>query len=164
MGCLWFQDAAIWGGNCANQTNLLILNGSGTTEHWRPEFSCKLTSNHSWINQVPECLGSVKRGMSFRQIACEYRRGLPFRAGLGLGRGGYRSNRGDTAAALRPHRRGRGGQSAAPGNDRVARRHDRHPQPRAARHAVRSALESLLDPHRLPAAYVTSNPAVACDC
>ena len=31
--------AAIWGGNCANQTNLFVLNGSSSMEHWRPEFS-----------------------------------------------------------------------------------------------------------------------------
>jgi len=31
--------AAVWGGNCANQTNLFILNGSGTIEHYVPEFT-----------------------------------------------------------------------------------------------------------------------------
>lgn len=31
--------AAIWGGNCANQTNLFVLNGSGATEHFVPEFT-----------------------------------------------------------------------------------------------------------------------------
>ena len=30
--------ASIWGGNCANQTNLFVLNGSGCVEHYRPEF------------------------------------------------------------------------------------------------------------------------------
>jgi hypothetical protein len=30
--------ASIWGGNCANQTNLFVLNGSGGVEHHRPEF------------------------------------------------------------------------------------------------------------------------------
>ena len=31
--------SVIWGGNCANQTNLFVLNGSGAVEHYRPEFT-----------------------------------------------------------------------------------------------------------------------------
>lgn len=30
--------SSVWGGNCANQTNLYIASGTGDTEHYYPEF------------------------------------------------------------------------------------------------------------------------------